>query len=91
MIMGDECPAFVVGKEFGSESNYSPPRELPFESTGAYETDRQKYLQSRDLLYGENNKSMKEKLSKKVSSKEVLAERRKLRELDNFFDIVEEC
>ena len=74
-----------------SNSGYQPPEPLPFKTTGTYETDRQKYLQIRNMLYEDNNKSLKEKLRKRVSSKEVLAERRKLMVFDNFFDIVDEC
>ena len=73
------------------ERRYSPPQDLPFVTTNSYEGDRDKYVRTRDMLYGENTKSLKEKMGKKASLKEVLAERRKLAELDNFFDIVDEC
>jgi hypothetical protein len=93
----------VIIKTEGCEKGYQPPKRLPFESTGSYQTDREAYLKMRETLFHKNTVAWKKSTGKVLKAvkagttydetehNEIVQERRNLTALDRFFDIIEEC
>jgi len=87
MTMGDECPAFIVDNEFGSESNYRPLRELPFESKGSFEKDKKEYQRIRFGLYNQYAKALRESPTRGFKSENAMERIKDIGKLDKCFGI----